>query len=185
MKSINFILSAILSLLTVQAQALYTCDPANSASSEMTEHVSANGSVFVRDRKYPELGEAYRDPSGLIWGDIVKDKNGDTRITQTDGKKYCESIGARLPTEQEFRNLQKYLAVKFNKITSYMPCVADRSNFDVLPGFSGSHWWSSTEGDGTSAFLFQGPYRAMGRDGGQVHSYSSTFNFASARCVRR
>ncbi len=45
------------------------------------QRTSNIGAVFVRDASIPALGEAYKDPSGLIWGSIVSTKMGGKMIT--------------------------------------------------------------------------------------------------------
>jgi hypothetical protein len=60
---------------------------------------------------HPELGEAWKDESGLIWGDEALDAGGPrgNRLFQWEAVSYCASIGARLPTKDEFERLAKFL----------------------------------------------------------------------------
>ena len=64
---------------------------------------TTTGSIFVRDTRFPALGDAWRDEDGLVWGDIVKNSAGKfIYVSHAEAEKYCEKIGARLPTPREF-----------------------------------------------------------------------------------
>lgn len=105
-------------------------------SNEETEEVRwARGGFrdykFVRDTSNPALGEAWRDESGLIWGDAVQDMDGqlmrriqssefENQARRAEGKEllpvdyqgakeYCERIGASLPTRDEYESLFYYM----------------------------------------------------------------------------
>ncbi len=125
--------------------------------------VSITGAEFNRDTTIPSLGVAYRDPSGVIWGEIaVSDpatpvlgevyrdasgkwsiKPGDPAIemNQAKAKGYC-AHGTRLPRVEEFNRLSKYLGL--NSAKGYSPYMADGKT-EILPGLSTHMFWSSTE----------------------------------------
>lgn len=70
----------------------------------------ASGLAFSRVDDEPQLGLAWRDPSGTIWGDAVKDGSGRfARMTLKEASAYCASINARLPSAGDFERLRKYL----------------------------------------------------------------------------
>jgi hypothetical protein len=116
--------------------------------------VSSTGAVFTRDTSAPALGEAYRDPSGLIWGSIVMAQGQVNSMTQYGADKYCRDGGARLPRKEEFEQLAKYLGR--GTAQGYSPYLAD-GRTDFLPGLP---WWTSWSSDVTidnsGAYVFYG-----------------------------
>jgi hypothetical protein len=38
--------------------------------------------IFKRDTSYPELGEAWMDPSGMIWGDAIRETDDSNRLVK-------------------------------------------------------------------------------------------------------
>ncbi|MCX6123615.1 MAG: hypothetical protein NTV34_02525 [Proteobacteria bacterium] len=69
-----------------------------------------SGYVFARDTSNPKLGEAWRDPLGMIWGDIVLKADGShARFNLKDATEYCKNIGAQIPTVDDFGRLSDYL----------------------------------------------------------------------------
>ncbi len=130
------------------------------------KRVSKAGAEFNRDVSQPALGEAYRDPSGLIWGNIIN------RMNQYDADKYCKAVGARLPTKSEFEQLAKYLGYRTSG--GYNPYLADGRS-DVLPGLSQYVFWSSSEGNNS-------PVQFEGQDGSDRGARLE--ELASVRCVQ-
>lgn len=105
------------------------------------EKVSVTGAVFTLNLSHPPLGNAYQDPSGVIWGDLVIENN---RVVQTDASSaeaYCESIGARLPSLEEYKNLAKYLG--YGSRGGYSPDTQDGSDM-ILLGLPFHWYWTST-----------------------------------------
>ncbi len=76
---------------------------------------SVNGSLFTRIMNHPELGEAWKDPSGRIWGSFATDANGKLlEMTKDEAQEYCESRGAFLPHEDSYKSLfDTYLAYHY------------------------------------------------------------------------
>jgi len=141
-----------------------------------SQRVSSTGAVFTRDTTIPALGEAYKDPSGLIWGSIVTAQGRVNDMNQYDAEKYCKARGTRLPTREEFEQLAKYLGK--GTANGYSPYLADGKT-DILPGLSGHYqFWSSSFGsaDPGYAFFFDGHY-------GYTHVINSYFYDRSVRCV--
>jgi hypothetical protein len=114
------------------------------------------GHDFIRDISHPKLGEAWRDESGLIWGDIMKNGDGSVRkMVQSseymkqigrplpDGrlgaKEYCESIGARLPSEVEFTQLREYMGARSGRYEEY-----SHHDDKILPNLKNYRFWSSS-----------------------------------------
>ncbi len=172
-------------------KSIQGCQAVNNQEEAKTEELSSVDSrkiasnadaIFIPDNSNDKLGEAYKDPSGLIWGNIVTKPVDTNRVfltrprsilmSQSDANKYCKDIGARLPTKEEFENLAKYLGKG-----SYKPYLAD-GDTEYLPGLYGHWFWSSTD-DGPDfpdyAFMFNGSQ-------GYTRIYNRT-NRISVRCV--
>jgi hypothetical protein len=93
-------------------------------------HKTILGIKYVRDNSNRALGEAYRDPRGLIWGDMVM--NWGTHLNQYQAANYCASISARLPTLEEFILVAKDMG--FGSKKGYETHTSD-GKFEVLPHF--------------------------------------------------
>lgn len=149
------------------------------------------GHVFIRDIDHPALGDAWRDESGLIWGDIVRDENGYVRyMVQSSeymkdlgrplpndhlgAKEYCESISARLPSKEEFTRLREYMGAQPGTPEGY-----SHHHNKVLPNLSGYWFWSSSVDPNNSdyAYFFYGGY------GDIDHDLRNYFNYGAVRCV--
>jgi len=81
--------------------------------------VSTTGAVFVRDYTHPQLGEAWKDPSGMIWGDTVRDGSEGKEMLHDEATKYCKTIGAQLPSREDFVRLRKYMGAKYPNVVRY------------------------------------------------------------------
>ncbi|MGZ3651475.1 MAG: hypothetical protein ACXVCI_02445 [Bdellovibrionota bacterium] len=111
------------------------------AANTTDPHVCAlTGEVLLRDYSVPELGQAYRDSSGVIWGALNKS----ARLTQEQAKKYCESIHAELPTEADFQRLLGKLSKNPPSRNRYLICIQlAESDTQILPDWD-SEVWSAT-----------------------------------------
>lgn len=115
--------------------------------------------TYVCDESVPEMGKAYRDPRGLLWGEV----NGAN----------CEAIGTRKPTEKELqayneelgRNesgercvkdvVHHYFRFPQTPATTYSEAELDFyreedaygefSNFSGFRVFMDGDWWSTSE----------------------------------------
>lgn len=135
------------------------------------DHTANTGAIFTRDRSNPRLGEAYRDPSGLIWGEVITPS-----MNQRDAENACKNIGARLPTRDEFLSLWTYLGGGSEK--GYSPYImANESSTEVLPLLSSYRFWSSSVDSvySDTAFFFHGYY-------GYVHTAYRGDDYV-VRCV--
>lgn len=65
--------------------------------------ISTKGFLFIRDKNHPRMGEAWRDPSGLVWGEPKYAGSLKQAIS------YCHGIGAELASGDDFTNLSGYL----------------------------------------------------------------------------
>lgn len=114
---------------------------------------SRTGAVFTRDVSVPALEEAYRDPSGLIWGSIVLTEGKVKMMSQYDAYKYCKDLGVRLPNKEEFKQLSKYLGEDSNQ--RYSPYLVDGD--ERIDFLSNTFWSSSTNTNGSnSGYAFKG-----------------------------
>ena len=118
------------------------------------------GAIFAGDISVPALGEAYRDPSGLIWGRMIMGQGRNKHImSQYDADRNCKAVGARLPTKEELEQLAKYLGK--GTAQSYSPYLKDGKT-DFLPGLGYSFWSSSINPD---VYNFTHGYYMDSRDG--------------------
>ncbi len=68
--------------------------------------------VFTRDTSNPALGDAWRDESGMVWGDIIRNTDhyrSVLELNQSDAATHCENIGAQLPSREDFARLRGYM----------------------------------------------------------------------------
>jgi hypothetical protein len=137
------------------------------AQQEPIIRVTKNGSIFKRYDEKPSLGEAWEDPNGLVWGDIASySPNTPKTFNFSGARRYCSSIGARLPSINEFDSLRKFMG--YGVFPGYEPQILP--NLDIT-------WstWSSTQKDYLTAFEFEGMDGSIGTD------YLDSDKFA--RCV--
>jgi hypothetical protein len=112
---------------------------------------TADGTPFEKITWIKSLGEAWRDPSGIVWGDIVRGPDGEVvYLTQIQALTACEMMGARLPTQKEFMELRKFLgAFGVDMIAGYTP--------QILPRLDRHYFWTSSEIRGTDdVYVFNG-----------------------------
>lgn len=102
-------------------------------------HETNTGAQFIRDFSMPALGEAYRDPSGLIWGEAVKDESDKLlKVSAQQAIAYCENIGFRLPTQLEASRFAEYAGDYLSSVDNYprrgnyWPCSVDENYLDQL-----------------------------------------------------
>jgi hypothetical protein len=105
------------------------------------------GYKFTRDSSRSGLGLAYRDPSGLIWGDLVRCADCNTIdkiawVTYIEALIGCNRMAARLPTEEEIANLRFYLGYGS---PSGFNIVSSDEKLTVLPNLSYSHYLLSSK----------------------------------------
>jgi hypothetical protein len=107
---------------------------------------------YYRDSTFPELGAAWRDPFGLIWGESVQEYNLELRMrapismTLEDARAYCRRISARLPTFEEVRRNRLEMAVPCDTVGNTIGfqlengrCYAPQAMFSPVtyPGLEG------------------------------------------------
>lgn len=97
----------------------------------------STGAIFERDRSNPKFGEAYRDPSGLIWSQIIS-----SSMELPNAVDACKKIDARLPTIQELKNLRIYLG--YDSQVGYSPFETDGST-EILPQLRSKYIWGAPD----------------------------------------
>ena len=168
MRVLSVLIAVSLHLFTTPAKAL-----------DNSRRISKTGVIFQKTDAYPELGEAYSDPTGLIWGSLIPASSAPQGLTPQAAAEACKRIGARLPTIEEFDQFARYLGA--DSPMGYDPhSVTDKK--DLLPELSGNSFWSSSGNEsnhvndaftGESGMLFY-----------IIWSEETTFTM-SARCVRK
>jgi len=134
------------------------------------ERETMTGAVFTCDDSYPDLGEAWRDERGLIWGDTVKKSDGTVHLMNyNDAAAYCVSIGARLPTRAEFTSLREDMGAQSGTFEGY--------SAQVLPNLYYYWFWFLTVGPGNPDYA----YFFDGKDGVFGHDYRDSLD--AVRCV--
>ena len=131
---------------------------------------------FIKDTSIPNLGEAWKDPSGMIWGDIAKNADGSIRyINQINADKYCKSINANLPSDEDFIRLREYLGAVPNseRADGYTP--------QVLPNLIDNNFWASpvVTDPRTLAYVFKGSSGILG------YVFHGPDDVSSVRCVSK
>lgn len=107
--------------------------------------VTESGAVFRRARTSPKLGDAWRDPSGMVWSAVVTDGAGKpVAMTFDEARAYCAEHGASLPRKEDFERLRDYLATEPGYPRNPRPQVL------VGLGTSGdrTYFWSSSPARG-------------------------------------
>lgn len=94
-----------------------------------------SGHTFKQVADRPELGNAWKDESGVIWGDMIVDQDGKAlELSQQGAAAYCNKIGGHLPTQAQYLKLTEYLGAK--SVDGYNP--------EVLPNLIENIFWTSS-----------------------------------------
>jgi len=133
------------------------------------------------------MGESYADPSGLIWGDVMRYPNGDLVLPDlpSKAKAICVSIGARLPTQAEYARLSNFLTTgdyyqcsgNSRQVRPFNPFQRN-SREDVIPNLSHSASWVYSSDE--AGIDFQGLENYVGC---KYVAHISGFTKDSVRCV--
>ena len=149
---------------------------------------------FVRDTTFLQLGVAFRDERGLIWGDVVKKADGTfAQSGWLQAKEYCLSLnpeaerarikeeveagaepetGIFLPLKQNFVALARDLGSK---------SVETGEGYRVQASISNLENWSWS----ASPYAFDFAYGFDGRDGKVFYDFVANQHYYSIRCVAR
>lgn len=138
---------------------------------------SASGHKFIQVTNRPELGNAWKDESGLIWGDLVVDSDGNpVTMAQQQARDYCNSLSDNqhqymLPTNAQLEQLAEYLGDGSDSRYTPEP--------EILPNLIKNRIWSGSirKGLRPSGYVFYGSYGTLG----SFDRYSTSL----VRCVGR
>ncbi len=152
---------------------------------ENSEQRTSNmGINFIRDTSNPDLGQAYRDPSGLIWGAIVTKLGGAPQLmSQGEASDFCKRNNARLPSKEEYLQLAKNLGRDskpslFNQLNhqGYSPLTVDEKK-QVFPGIT-NRFWSQVDRDHS-----EGVQTFNGTSGSLMYEGNNGVPHLAVRCV--
>ena len=122
---------------------------------------TTTGAVFTRVERQG-FGESWRDPGGMIWGDIARNANGSTRhMDQYQATEYCQSLGAQLPSREDFVRLREYMGARSGTYEGYSPQVIPNLTRNEGGGTYSNYFWSSSVPPDVSDY----GYHFHGRDG--------------------
>jgi hypothetical protein len=161
---------------------------ASVSAEECTEKLfrtTTTGHVFVRDSSIPELGDAWRDESGMIWGSAIRENDQVIPMSHHEAARRCARIRvnrrdgsivrASLPSLADFERLAKMMTDN----RGYHP--------QVLPDWAGSwqtytstfwYWTADTNPEFPDrAYVYMAAYASSGHD----PKFLDQFN--AARCV--
>ncbi len=135
----------------------FICAAITLLSLPLSAEETKSGSKFVRDRTNPQLGEAWRDSSGMIWGDMTE-RNQDSEgfctenrnreqchLSYSAAKAYCDSIDAKLPTLADMVRFKGYMGEDH---MGYEPQILP--NLDVNDS---SFWLEDTSSHSAAFFI--------------------------------
>lgn len=164
------------SILCLLAGVLF-CSIQASAESR----VSRTQAVFARDHSLGSaFGEAFRDPSGMIWSSPAMRAGQHALMSYADAAKFCEARNARLPSLADFKRLARLLGSATEN--GYSVSTYDGRN-DVLPGLSDGVFWSSTvKPDSAGVALLGYGFNGMH---GDVSEYLTRYTALDVRCVSK
>ncbi len=137
--------------------------------------------VFSRDTSKLKLGDAWRDPRGRIWGEMVQNDDGSSRfMNHYDATEYCKSIGAELPSRDDFLRLREYLGAKpgIFGYEGYEPGLPNLIYMEGGKSQSRYYWSSDIVGSYT-----KNAYAFYGINGELKPRYRSLVDYSSVRCV--
>jgi hypothetical protein len=144
-----------------------------------SKSVDGKEHLWVRDTSNSKLGEAWRDEKDLVWGDIIKKSDGTIfKMNHADATNYCTSIGARLPTRDEFVRLRDLMGATSRagfsdaRVSGYSPQILP--NLDNLD----KNWfWSASSPPG-----YRDDFYNFGGSEGDIFISGKELRYA-VRCV--
>ena len=142
---------------------------------------TTTGAVFTRVER-EGFGEAWRDPSGMIWGDIAKNADGSIRhMDQYQATEYCQSLGAQLPSREDFVRLREYMGARSGTYEGYSPQVIPNLTRNEGGRTYSNYFWSSSVPPDVSDY----GYHFHGRDGDIGYAARYYDDDGAVRCAAR
>ncbi len=144
--------------------------------SKSAVYLRANSALYKRMRKGTALGEAWRDSNYVVWGDVRNDGSNVIVTNQAQAEEYCISLGAKLPSAEDFVRLKIGMGASHQNPTimgDYRPQILPNLNVQFSV-------WTSTvkelDNGEKEAITFQG---MMGR----FDQRNVQYNQAGVRCI--
>jgi len=103
-------------------------------SNSPAPNVCGPETIFSGDQTFPNLGQAFLDPNGLVWGNTVTKDGIVLNMSRPNADKHGRSFGSRLPTFEEYERLAGYLCLH-TKIRRFRGLLSDpfvRVNLFIL-----------------------------------------------------
>lgn len=147
---------------------------------------TTSGHVFTRDHSLAALGDAWRDESGMIWGDIARNDDGSIHyMKHYQAVEYCQNIRAELPSRADFERLRSYMGATEDSSNGYTP-QALPNLYRMVNGRPQSYYfWSSSVLLDASYAPSYDAYFFDGRDGVIDYASRDYGDDGAVRCVRR
>jgi hypothetical protein len=163
-----------------------------------SDYVTANGTRYVLTNDAPtEMQPAYTDGSGIIWGDAIKDSNGQQLYVkyfnhqEHVAENLCQHISylgknARLPTREEFMRLRQSMSTDPTKESILPDGDSLNMTYDstkpALPHLNNWFWSSSFPAGATDQNFVFGFLGTINCDG-VIATYSTYYDQHLVRCV--
>ncbi|MBY0371159.1 hypothetical protein K2X33_10765 [bacterium] len=149
-----------------------------------------------------KFGEAWEDPTGVIWGDVARGKDGFPKtMSHAAASAYCAGIGARLPTgyvdsqngkgknpktDSDFVRLRKYMGAK--RGTEFRKPEAKDYNPEILPNLAVEYryWGADQPSDTYNGQPWDSEVRSIfNGSNGRIMPYDTERDdFVMVRCVK-
>lgn len=148
------------------------------------DRVSIVGVRFSRDTSNPKLGLAFKDSrTGIIWGDNKDGLDGIVSSPEADAEEYCRSIGAALPTMEQYAQLA--VSLGYGSTQGYS--IINKSNSgasSVLPHIGNDYfYWTNSHYIYNKNYCFVYGSEYGGLD--YLHKCDNSDNLiAMTRCVQ-
>jgi len=163
---------------------------------------TTTGAVFTRvERK--GFGESWRDPSGMIWGNIAKNADGSIRhMSQYQAFDYCLSMnpdsserdriraalkagrdpgrGVYLPRREDFVRLREYMGARSGTYEGYTPQVLPNLTRNEDDRTYSNYFWSSSVHPDDSNYAYDFTLRY-----GDIYNDNRDDDDGTVRCVAR
>jgi hypothetical protein len=139
--------------------------------------------LFVLDQSIADLGEAWIDESGMLWGDVIKNIDGSIRyLNHEEASEYCKNLGTILPSEDDYIRLRIYMGAKSDLYEGYKPQVLPNLLRVVNGKEFSNFFWTST----TQLLHYHLAYVFGSKIGGfGIVNREFADDFTSARCVKQ
>jgi hypothetical protein len=142
------LVSAKTTMCASEQECLTLHGPEHPIRKQFEERTTKVGIKFIRDRTRDNYAfrEAYRDPSGVIWGTPILDDDGDpVEVKIAEAQMICATAGGRLPTRLEVNRLYANLGRPNRIVWSIKEyTMVPGTNLEFLPGLtSRTDFWLS------------------------------------------